>query len=267
MPAVNFNHLYLVLDSSDLAAIKASGFIKNNFAATATKTTKANGRSWTGTYLYGLDNYFEIFDSSGVGEPAGNAGIGLSVDGIGEIDQLNALLAKKYKTGISLREKQFDGKKVPWFKVLDIDDPDLFSRSHISLWVMEYKPEYFSYNDWPYKDNRLTRKIYLDQYNEERKDKILKRFTDITFKVTSEERTFFSNFLLNCGYKKLKEDSFASPENFIFHFIRRNKNDRYAVASVSFESNSSRNGTERISKNIKLNFIIPPAKFFLNNSI
>src|SRR6188508_2768107 len=106
LPKVNFNHFYLVIDSADLVAIKNSDFIKNEFAAMQTKTTKADSAStWTGTYLFGLDNYFEIFDSSGVGEPTGIAGIGFSVDGIGEIQQLDTILSKKYKIETHVRGK------------------------------------------------------------------------------------------------------------------------------------------------------------------
>lgn len=262
LPKVNFNHFYLVLDSSDLSAIQKSEFIKNKFAAIVTKTTKADGQTWTGTYLFGLDNYFEIFDSSGAGAPLGNAGIGLSVDGIGELNQLNTVLAKKYKTEISLREKQVDDKKIPWFNALYIDDSDLFSKSHISLWVMEYKPEYFSYNHWSCKDNKLTRTVYLSHYYNERKYKIFKRFTGITFKSTEQEKIFFSNFLLNCGYKKIDANNFASPENFIIHFINRNKSDKYAIASVDFENNISRDGIEKISDNIQIEFHNDTGKIF-----
>ena len=42
LPKVNFNHFYLVIDSTDLAAIKNSDFIKNKFAGMVTKTTKAD---------------------------------------------------------------------------------------------------------------------------------------------------------------------------------------------------------------------------------
>jgi hypothetical protein len=151
LPKVNFNHFYLVIDSADLAAIKNSDFIKNKFAATLTKTTKADSAAtWTGTYLFGLDNYFEIFDSKGVGEPTGNGGIAFSVDGQGEIQQLDTILSKKYKIETGVREKQFDDKKVPWFTSLGIDDSAFYMQSHIYWWVMEYKPEYYDYNYWKY---------------------------------------------------------------------------------------------------------------------
>ena len=255
LPKVNFNHFYLVIDSADLVAIKNSDFIKNKFAGMVTKTTKADSAAtWTGTYLFGLDNYFEIFDSSGVGEPTGIAGIGFSVDGIGEIQQLDTILSKKYKIETRVREKQFDDKKVPWSTLLDIDDSAFNMQTHIYWWVMEYKPEYYDYNHWKYTNNQLTRATYLSQYAAERKNKIFKRFTGITLNTTSQEKDMLAGFLLNCGYKKIDDDSFVSPENFIIHFLDRKKSDRYAIASVSFETNEPHNGTEKITPNIEIEF-------------
>jgi hypothetical protein len=255
LPQVNFNHFYLVIDSSELSAIQNSDFMKNEFAATITRTTKANiGEIWTGTYLEGVDNYFEIFDSSGCGEPLGNAGVGFSVDGIGEIRSLDSVLAKKYKTELSLQNKQYDDNTIPWFINLGIKDSVFDSLSHITFWVMEYKREYFDYNHFKHDNKKLTRINYLHQYERERKNKILKRFTGITFKATEEERTFFSQFLLNCGYKKMNDNSFASPENFILHFNQKKPGDRYAVDFVEFESNFLRADTVKITNNIHIQF-------------
>ena len=255
LPQVNFNHFYLVIDSSDLSAIQNSTFINNEFAATITRTTKAeNSLTWTGTYMQGVDNYFEIFDSSGVAGPLGNAGVGLSVDGIGEIKMLDSILAKKYKTDIYLREKQYTDKKIPWFVSLGIIDSAFDSISHIAFWVMEYKKEYFDYNHLKYDNKKLTRINYLHEYEKERKNKILKRFTGITFKATEEEQNVFSNFLLSCGFKKINTNSFISPENFRIDFIRKKTDDRYAVAFVEFESNVLRTDTVKITDNIQVQF-------------
>ena len=175
LPQVNFNHFYMVIDSSDLSAILKSEFINNKFAPILSRTTKADSEViWTGIYLFGLDNYFEIFDSSGIGEPSGNIGIGLSVDRIGEIKQLDTLFAKKYKTETSLRVKKFDEKKIPWFNELDIVDSSFYSQSHIFLWVMEYRPEYFDYNNWKYYDKywreegKAAFEAYIDKIEKEK---------------------------------------------------------------------------------------------------
>ena len=255
LPQVNFNHFYLVIDSTDLSAIQNSEFINNEFADTITRTTKAeNGETWTGTYMQGVDNYFEIFDSSGGGIPLGNVGVGLSVDGIGEIKMLNSVLLKKYQTEIHLREKQYADKKIPWFISLGIKDSVFDSISHIEFWIMEYKQEYFDYNHLKVDNKKLTRINYLYPYEKERKNKILKRFTGITFKATEEEQTKFSNFLLSCGFRKINNNSFVSQENFAIHFIRKKTDDRYAVAFVEFESNILRADTVKITDNIQVQF-------------
>jgi hypothetical protein len=255
LPQVQFNHFYLVMDSSTISAIQNSDFMKNEFAATITRTTRADSAEvYTGTYLEGVDNYFEILDSSGAGEPSGNAGVGFSVDGIGEIGALDSALAKQYKTEIYLRKKQYDDKNIPWYIGLGIKNSGFDSLSHISFWVMEYKKEYFDYNSWKHDDKKLTRIDYLHQYERERKNKILKRFTGITIKATEGEQNFFSRFLLNCGYEKINNNSFASPENFLIHFVPKKPEDRYAVAFVEFESNLSRTDTVTITNNIQVQF-------------
>lgn len=255
LPQVNFNHFYLVIDSSDLSAIKNSAFLKNEFAATITRTTTAeNGETWTGTYMQGVNNYFEIFDSSGGGLPLGNAGVALSVDRIGEIKMLNSALAKKYQTEIHLREKQYADKKIPWFTSLGIKDSVFDSISHIEFWIMEYKQEYFDYDHLKVDNKKLTRINYLRPYDKERKNKILKRFTGITFNATEEEQNVFSDFLLSCGFRKINDNSFVSPENFTIHFNRKKADDRYAVAFAEFESNISRTDTVKITDNIQVQF-------------
>ena len=94
MPAVVLNHFYLVLDSTDLSALINATFIKERFAASKTNFVKAdNNESWTGTYLYAVDNYFEIFDSAGVGEKTGNAGLGLGIETIGGLKMVTTKLS------------------------------------------------------------------------------------------------------------------------------------------------------------------------------
>src|ERR1700742_2236745 len=88
LPPVHFNHLYVVIDSLDLVALQKSDFIKNKFGPVVTRVTSTgDGTTWIGTYINGADSYLEIFDPHGTGEPSGNAGIGFSVDGIGELNQ------------------------------------------------------------------------------------------------------------------------------------------------------------------------------------
>jgi hypothetical protein len=255
LPEVHFNHFYLVVDSSDLKAIQHSKFIIDTFAATITKTTIADrGVTWAGTYLYGLDNYFEIFDNKGFVDTIGNAGIGFSVDHSGEIKILDSIFQKHYKIETGLRAKLLDNKEVPWFNMLGIADSAFFVKTHIYSWIMEYRKEYFDYRKLPHKRNNVTRRDYLCEYQISNKTKLLKRFTSITLRVTKDEKLFYAQFLLNCGYTKNKTNGYKSPDGFVFYFIDRKAEDISSVESVQFENNYPYQGTFEISEKLQLVF-------------
>lgn len=256
LPAVNVNHVYVVIDSADLSALQHSEFFNRQFAYAETHSTKANGNDhWTGTYVQGLDNYLEIFNDKGFTDPLGYSGIGFSVDGIGEIGQLNAIISKKIPTDTLLRIKQMDdGRKVPWFNSISVKNPHFDSVTHMSFWVMEYKPEYFDYYHWPHTANQLTRVAYLDHFAAQRKDRLLKHFTGATFKLTDEERTVFAAFLAACGYQKTGENTYHSPENFIIRLTQRRPGDRSALASLNFDTSTAKTGTVKMSPHIAIQF-------------
>ena len=252
---VYFNHVFLTFDSADISAIRNSDFIKNEFAAFSTRTTMADsGRKWTGSYIYGIDSYFEIFGPSDVSDSVGFSGIGFSVDKAGDILRLDSQLNKNYKTVIELNHRKMDDKMVPWFTSLSIDDSAYFSNSHIYFWVMEYAHEYFDYNHFQHRNDTFSRIAYLKQYEDERKNKILKRFTGIVLNVTLQEKNFMSNFLSTCGYTKKDDSTFTSPDNFSFHFKARTRNTRYSINSLAFQTNSRVDKTIVISKNVWIVF-------------
>lgn len=253
LPAVHFNHLFVYVDSSDIAAINHSDFIKNEFGSYSVRTTSADSDTWTGHYLYGLDNYLELFSAANKDE-LGFTGLAFSVDSVGEINQLNTLLQKQYKTTVSVRQRRIDEKMIPWFTSLEIDDTAFFNQSYLFFWIMEYKPEYFAYHHWQYKADKLTSEAYLKQFDTSRKNKILKRFTGATLKTSAHEKDFFTVFLAHCGYKKIDENSFASPDNFIIKFIERSDAENICLTALYFESNTARNDTILISENIRIIF-------------
>lgn len=248
IPKVHVNHVALVLDSADLKAIKNSDFIKNEFAAISTRTTKAdNGGSWTGTYLYGIDSYLELTVTS-----AWPSGLSLSVDRVGEILKVDSSLKKSFKTELRSRERMLDGKLIPWFSALAISDSAFFSTSHLYFWVMEYKPEYFDYKHWANNGKLLTATAYLKEFDKDRQNKILKRFTGATFKLTKQENQYLTSFLLNCGCRRTGANSFVSPDNFSFRLMPRDKNTRYSLASLEFEANRGDIESHVISEHIKI---------------
>jgi hypothetical protein len=243
-----------VIDSADLNAIKNSDFIKNKFAAFSSRTTHVDsGRTWTGSYMYGSDSYFEIFDPLGVDDSLGNSGIGFSVDKSNEIHSLDSLLKRNYKIDSHLMERIIDNKMIPWVDVLEISDSAFFSKSHIVWWIMKYRREYFDYNRFNYNsDSLFTRENYLEHFGQERENKILKNFTGITFSVTEEEKQFFINFLLSCGYRREDTNTLISPDGFSIRFLAKRSNERYSISSLEFEANSTDNKTIVVSPNVKI---------------
>jgi len=252
LPVINVNHFLIVLDSVDVAALKQTKFIRDTLTALDIRTTKADSSTtWTGIYFEGIDNYLEISDSLGSGLSIGLTSIALSVDKTGEIDILNSILSKDYKTVVGIREKSYNDRNVPWFKYLSINDSIFNNTSNIFFWVMEYKSDYFNYNNWKYKDDKLTRKIYLDQYRKERKNKLLTRFTGLTFKATDDERIKTIEFLLKCGFRKNK-NKYYSPENFEICFENKKASDRLGISEIKFECSKPIKLNRTITKNFQI---------------
>ena len=145
-PNLYFNHLFFVLEPSDLVAISKSRFINDPLAVCKTKSTKADGQdSWTGTYLFGSSNYIEFFDNADDETSLGRSGIGFSVDRIGDLSSLKKTMDQAYLTTNFQRQRDIDGKMVPWFDVLTINDSIFYTKSRFYFWIMEYKSEYFEH--------------------------------------------------------------------------------------------------------------------------
>ncbi len=253
IPAIVLNHFYLVIDSTDLSALINSHFIKEKFAACKTNIVKAdNNESWTGTYLYAVDNYFEIFDSTGVGEKTGNAGLGLGIETIGGLKRLNQFIKSNYHTEISTRTKKIEGEQVPWFDALSVEDPVFVSSSPVSFWIMEYRNEYFIRNHLPHKNNELTRLDYLDKFKKERSDKILKRFSGITLNVNNDVKSYLYKLLLDCGFTRSKDQSLTSADNFTIEFTNFPEGKLYSISRIAFECNKSIDTTVPISPHISI---------------
>ena len=260
MPEVKFNHLYFVLDSNDYKAITESGFINDTFAACETRTTKADSQAtWTGTYLYGNSNYLEFFEAPDDDINLGFLGIAFSVDKIGELNTLKGLLDKSYNTGINGRERTFDSVSVPWFDALVILDTTMLdsvfmSQMHFWFWIMEYKEEYFKYNNFTIEKDKLTRENYLNKYASERVDKIVRRFSGVVMKLNQGEKQYFTKFFKEINYKKLSDDEYISPDGFKFLIKPRLPGDQRSIESIEFETSRifSNRKTFNISDNINI---------------
>ncbi len=255
LPRVDFNHFYVVIDSVDLAALKKSPFINNKLTAISSRTTYAgNGVSWSGTYLYGLDNYIELFDRNGLDALSGSTGMGLSVERTGEAKKLQALLQNKYETNFFTRERTLANQTISWFDGLEISDSLKLKNSGFSLWVMEYRKEYFDFKKFNYANDQMSATEYLKEFAPQRANKLIKRFTSITLNTTLGQRQFLTNLFGDLGYKKINKNTFQLPNSFLVYLYDRKPTDYCAVSSIGFESNAVRNDRVAISNNIGIQF-------------
>jgi hypothetical protein len=218
IPSLQINHAYLVLDSSDYSALTNSDFVKNEFSGFFTRSTSTNTTSWTGAYIFGDINYLEIFAPSASEHPVGTSAISLGADHIGDLEKVEEILAKNYKTRLELKQRNINDSLVPWFQALYIIDSSFSKISNISFWIMEYKKDYFLFNHLATVGDSVSRRAYLIQHEEKRKNKFLKRFSGIEFYATTPEINFYRLLLSKCGFKKTGRNSFISSEGFTIIF-------------------------------------------------
>ena len=260
IPPVKFNHLYFVLKPNDFKALQESVFIKDSLAVFETRTTKTDSQTtWTGTYLYGHDNYLEFFKAYGDDPNLGFLGIGFSVDKIGELNILRNHLDSYYNTGIQARERAFDSVKIPWFDALTVLDTTLLDSAfmaqlHFWFWIMEYKKEYFDFHNYVIDNNQLTRENYLEKFAIERKNKMVKRFSGVVMKLNSQEKEYLTKFFNQINYEKLNENEFMSPDKFEFTIKNRDPGDHNSVELIKFETSKEFAGKKliKISEDITI---------------
>ncbi|MBK9931654.1 MAG: hypothetical protein IPP04_17520 [Saprospiraceae bacterium] len=267
IPQVKLNHIYLVIPSQDLIAIQNNDFFTRNFSSIETRTTKANnGDSWTGTYLYGKDNYLELFDSLEFQSSVGISGIAFSVDKIGELLSIKTHLENTYLTEFFQRERNFENEKVPWFEGLSVVDTIFDMNSLVGFWIMEYKKEYFIYNKFNFEDSLLTKESYLSKFSAGNTDKILNRFTGIVMQLSQYETDYFNILLNKLGYKKSGKTKYTSADNFVFTLNKRTKNSKSSILAIEFETNKKiRKRTITISDNVLVTLSKKKGKILFRN--
>lgn len=142
LPPVFLNHFYAVVDRETYEAIGASDFLRTEFAAFEQRSTlTGDGESWTGTYFYGRETYFEFFATSSE-DPDGVAGIGLGVDGAGELEAVKSSLTDDGVAVLSAdsRTRVRAEKEIPWFHWIGFEDEP--EDPAFDVWIMQYHEDY-----------------------------------------------------------------------------------------------------------------------------
>nr|WP_299072200.1 DUF5829 family protein [uncultured Allomuricauda sp.] len=255
---LNFNHLYFVIDSTALNAINSSDFVTNELVVLENRTTEANGQTWTGTYMYGDENYIEFFDSAGLSGiygvvPEGVGGIAFSVNKVGDLNMLRSQLEKTYTLDTFTRKRNYGKKIIPWFKSLSVKDSIFNSKTLLTSWVMEYKKEYYDHNGFIHQNDSLLRKNYLLDFEEKRKNKIVKRFSGVTLTLNQIEAQFYKKWFKSVGYVETRPNEYVSPEGFLVSIKARKPNNSMVIESISFDtSKPTKDQTRYFGKNISV---------------
>lgn len=157
---VHLNHFYLTVDPETYHAIESNEFLRHEFAPFEQRTTVRTDTSYTGTYFYGRDTYFEFFSSASENRKPGDCAVAFGVDDAGG---LAALARKLPGAQLAPVTRGVDGKQIPWFEMLTLPDAPS-ERTRFTTWVMEYSPEFLP--KWhPGTDNTgLSRAALLRRY-------------------------------------------------------------------------------------------------------
>lgn len=198
-PTVVLNHAYLVVDEQMYQDIAASEFLRNEFAGFAKRTTKTGqGRTWSGTYLYGEQTYLEFFPPGALDTPE-TCGIGFGVEQPGGIkvvrDQLARLAGKPVE--LKLETRQRDQYEIPWFYATALPT---VTGATLETWVMEYHPEYLPTRDavFPKGTDPLSRRVYLaDRY---KPDRYFQDIIGLTVALKEDEGKRLRDQLVALGY-------------------------------------------------------------------
>lgn len=203
-PPVFLNHFYAVLDGPTYKDVERSPFLRQEFAATETRTTVRTDRSYTGLYFYGTNTYFEFFDGSAPGSAAFTGdGFALGVDQAGGLQALGdgIFIAPKPITRL------YEGKQVPWFHMAGFKG--LPESSDLDVWLMEYHPSFLpEWNPRP-GGQGVTRKEILHRYAAVLKDvparPLLEDVTALTIAVDEPLRQKLAGLLESLGYSARQE--------------------------------------------------------------
>lgn len=187
-PKVSLNHVYLYVDSSTYGAVGTSDLVGNVLGVREQRTTVTkSGASWSGTYVYGQNTYFELFDG-GRGDDADTSsfGIGYGVDEPGASKAVAEALARLGSVRTELLERTVGDDAVPWFHRTLVERGD----GELQSWVMEYHPDFLArwHAEEPPPPGAVTRRAILQRYaaklGQDPSDRLLGDVTAVHFELS-----------------------------------------------------------------------------------
>ncbi|MEA5539692.1 DUF5829 family protein [Limnoraphis robusta Tam1] len=199
---IEFNHLYVTLDSETLDSIAKSEFISQEFCTISRDTVKTDTESWTGIYLRGKHSYLELFPPGGAeGLREGFSGIGFNSQQAGEMDivkeKLKSLLGSKEILS-DLQVRQTEAGKIPWFHYLSINPSE---RQAFASWLMEFHQDYLDYKNIKLtSDGCFNRAAYLKSLDTS-ETCLFDDISEVHLELTLSEQEELALLLQSFGYE------------------------------------------------------------------
>lgn len=188
---VFLNHLYLVPDRATFDALKASEFLRTEFAAFEERTTVRPDLTYTGLYLYGHRTYFEFLPPGQSREIAeGNSGIAFGLERPGATAELcKRIQEREIQTFQGPLTREVEEQAVPWFEIAGIEGVP--ADTNLSLFTMEYSPEFLArfHPDRRPADPGIRRRHVLERYASklDARDRPFRDVTDITLELEAPQ--------------------------------------------------------------------------------
>ncbi len=216
---VPLNHFYIVVDSETYKAIETDDFLRNQFAVSEKRTTVRTDVTYTGTYFYGTNTYFEFFDEgTDAKQRFGKSGIAFGTDKAGQLETLLQGLSADFSLLPKPVTRQYNNKQVDWFYMAV---PKNLAPSEISFWLMEYHknflPQWNSMGES--KDDGVARKDILRRYADVLKvtpQPYLKDVVELTIALNEKTKEELTKLCQNLGYRSRKNGQKTTLESFDF---------------------------------------------------
>jgi hypothetical protein len=200
LPPVPLNHLYVVLDAETYAALRASRFLLEEFAAVDAGLPDF-GSIDPGTdvlYVRGAETYLELMGPQNhFGEPVGQLGLGFGVDAPGSLPQVFASLrAAGLRPYFSRDHVDFAGPvPIPWKHTTGPRAP---LADGVAVWASEYEPGFARWLDPSADPRAVARRDFLRPRF--RVDRLLADVVGIRLGVDPTARESITEGLLALGY-------------------------------------------------------------------
>lgn len=239
---IPLNHFFLVVNTETYQAIEGSEFLKTVFGVFEQRTTVRTDITYTGSYFYGTNTYFEFFDVKQKEKSrVGDTGIAFGTDQRGAIQSLQKNLDWSDPILIT---RNLEDQQVPWFWM--ISPKDSSADSGMSTWAMEYVPEFLQKWHSGIQDGQkgISRKAILSRYSNFLKQdpakRLLKDVIGLTIAMDDTMKTKFAEYCRIAGYtiRAEKDSTTAEGPGITFRFIPQTESIR-GIQRIDFSVNST----------------------------